>query len=93
GKWTTGNYEKKRQPEFVYYYPRYFEIRAYTDHEEIWNVNETPPVKQKPLEITKNKPEVKKRRNLNEQLNGQNRQNDTGMNPTRSTENNPFLSR
>ena len=56
-------------------------------------MNETPPVKQKPLEITKNKPEVKKRRNLNEQLTRQNRQNDTGMNPTRSTENNPFLSR
>lgn len=63
GVWTTGNYEEKRQPEEVYYYPRYYEIRAYTDHEESWNVHEVPIIQQKPLEITKNKPEEKKRRN------------------------------
>src|SRR5690606_36349334 len=31
GEWTTGNYEEKRQPEIVYYYPGKWTIRAYTD--------------------------------------------------------------
>lgn len=67
GEWTAGNYEKGRQPEMVYYYPREFEVRAYTDHEESWNLLALPLDKQKPAEITKNKPEEKKRRNLNEE--------------------------
>ncbi len=65
GIWTTGDYTKKRQPEMVYYYPRSYDIRAYTDHEESWNILELPLDKQKPLEITKNKPEERKKKNLN----------------------------
>lgn len=65
GKWTTGNYEKGRQPENVYYYPGKFVIRAYSDHLEDWNIHSTPVIKQKPLEITTNKPKEKKRRNPN----------------------------
>ncbi len=79
GEWTTGDYEKNRQPEMVYYYPRAYEIRAYTDHEESWNVTELPLDKQKPLDITKNKPEEKKRRNLNEER--QQQQNQRGGSP------------
>lgn len=95
GKWTTGNYEKKRQPEKVYYYPRTYEIRAYSDHEESWNINEVEATKQKPLEITKNKPEQKKRRNLNQERNTQNQRNATGTeaNTDPLTRNNPFLQR
>lgn len=81
GEWTTGNYEEKRQPEEVYYYPRYYEIRAYTDHEESWDINEVPITQQKPLEITKNKPEEKKRRNPEADR--------TSTSSSRST--NPFL--
>lgn len=65
GVWTTGNYEEGRQPEKVFYYPGMFVIRAYSDHSEDWNVLATPVANQKPLEITKNKPEEKKRRNPN----------------------------
>ena len=79
GEWTTGDYEKGRQPERVYYYPGAYEIRAYTDHEESWDVTELPLDKQKPLEITKNKPEEKKRRNLNEERERQ--QNQRGGSP------------
>lgn len=79
GEWTRGDYEKNRQPEMVYYYPREYEIRAYTDHEESWNVTELPLDKQKPLDITKNKPEEKKRRNLNEER--QRQQNQRGSSP------------
>ena len=68
GIWTTGNYELKREPEIVYYNPKLYEIRAYTNHEESWDINEQPFYKQKPLEITKNKPEEKKKkRNRNEE--------------------------
>ncbi len=65
GVWTTGNYEEKRQPEEVFYYPGKFAIRAYSDHLEEWNVHSAGVIQQKPLEITKNKPEEKKRRDPN----------------------------
>ena len=68
GEWTTGNYQKNRQPEKVFYNPKMYEIRAFTNHEESWDLDETPFYIQKPLEITKNKPEEKKKtQNRNEQ--------------------------
>ncbi len=67
GEWTTGDYANKRQPEMVYYYPRAYEIRAFTDHEESWNLQALPLHQQKPLDITKNKPQERQRRNLNEE--------------------------
>lgn len=75
GVWTTGNYEEGRQPEKVFYYPGKFVIRAFSDHLEDWNVKETPVFNQKPLEITTNKPEEKKRRNPNLEREQQQRQN------------------
>ena len=65
GDWTTGDYEASRQPETVCYYPGKFVIRAFADHLEEWDINSRLPVAQKPLEITKNKPEEKKRRDPN----------------------------
>ena len=75
GLWTTGNYEELRQPDKVYYYPGKFVIRAYSDHIEEWDLNAVPEIKQKPLEITINKPQEKKRRNLNEERQQQQQQN------------------
>lgn len=74
GEWTTGDYYTKRQPEMVYYLPKMLDIRAYTDHEEDWNLMNLPLNKQKPLDITKNKPEEKKKRNLNREREEQERQ-------------------
>ncbi|MGI6519731.1 MAG: Ig-like domain-containing protein [Fermentimonas sp.] len=75
GVWTTGNYEEQRQPEEVYYYPGLFTIREYSDHSESWDIRSKPVIEQKPLEITTNKPQEKKRNpNLdrqNEQRQGQ----------------------
>lgn len=65
GKWTTGNYEEGRQPEDVFYYNGKFVIRAYSDHLEEWNINSAPLIRQKPLEITINKPEERRQRNPN----------------------------
>ena len=66
GKWDTGNYDEKLQPEKGYYYPRPIELRAMFEYEQDdWNIN-LAPEKQKPLEITKQKPErqrVKRNRN------------------------------
>ncbi|MDH6357682.1 Ig-like domain-containing protein [Parabacteroides sp. PF5-9] len=56
GKWDTGNYAEKLQPETVYYYPKFFEIPLNWQVEETWNVLDTPIERQKPLDITKNKP-------------------------------------
>ncbi|MDR1631920.1 MAG: Ig-like domain-containing protein [Dysgonamonadaceae bacterium] len=61
GKWDTGNYENHLQPEKVYYYPNLIELpRKNTDLESEWNIREIPVDKQKPLDITKNKPAQKK---------------------------------
>jgi hypothetical protein len=59
GQWDTGNYAENRQPEPVYYYPGFFEIKKYWSFEQPWNITELPVDKQKPLEITKNKPKEK----------------------------------
>lgn len=71
GKWDTGNYAEKRQPEKVFYSPKLYEIMQNWKVEETWDVYATPLKKQKPLEITKNKPKenIKKKRNYKEEGN------------------------
>lgn len=62
GIWDTGKYSEKRQPEKVYYYPKQLDVLVNWETEEFWDVLLTPLDKQKPLDITKNKPkEVTKR--------------------------------
>lgn len=58
GRWDTGKYEEKRQPETVYYYPKFFKIMQNWQVEETWDLTLTPLKKQKPMDITKNKPKV-----------------------------------
>lgn len=60
GKWDTGSYEKRMQPEECYYYPRVLDLRALFEYQQDdWDIN-YPLEKQKPLEVTKQKPEVEK---------------------------------
>ena len=59
GQWDTGNYKNKLQPEPVFYYPDFFEIKQNWEIEQSWNIHAVPIEKQKPLEITKNKPQQK----------------------------------
>lgn len=56
GKWDTGDYSEMKEPEMVNYYPKTFEIKAFWDITEDWEIGILPLDKQKPLEITKNKP-------------------------------------
>ncbi len=51
GKWDTGDYLLKRQPEQVYYSPESIRLRANWTKEETWNVNVVPLLKQKPTGI------------------------------------------
>ncbi|WP_165021164.1 Ig-like domain-containing domain [Dysgonomonas sp. ZJ279] len=59
GKWDTGDYFKNLQPEMVYYFDKYWDVKANWEVEEDWTINDLPLDKQKPLEITKNKPQEK----------------------------------
>lgn len=59
GKWDTGNYADKQQPEEVYYYPGVIEVMQNWKVTQTWDVKGKPVDKQKPLDITKNKPKEK----------------------------------
>lgn len=66
GEWDTGDYNADRQPEKVYYYPKEVECKAKWDVTTRWNVAATPATSQKPMAITKQKPDKeKKQRNRN----------------------------
>jgi len=57
GVWDTGNYGEKLQPEPVYYYPTVLEVMQNWEQEvSDWNILSLPQEKQKPMEVTKNKP-------------------------------------
>lgn len=61
-KWDTGSYEDKLQPEEVYYYPRMLDLRALFEYEQDdWDIK-APLNTQKPLEITKQKPDKEKKK-------------------------------
>ena len=53
GKWDSGDYSKKRQPEVVYYYPKKMTLMANWEFEEKWDYKEVPLLKQKPVELLK----------------------------------------
>lgn len=80
GKWDTGLYINKLQPENVYYYPGFFEIKKYMEWEQSWNITQLPIEQQKPLEITKNKPVQKRTRRNNEDQRNTNTRNTTNRN-------------
>ena len=61
GVWDTGNYEEKRQPEEVYYFPKVWEMKANFEFEETWDIHAVPLDKQKLDEIKKQKPDEAKK--------------------------------
>ena len=48
GKWTTGDWLSKRQPEPIYYYPNRLKLRANWDFEESFDHLAIPQVESKP---------------------------------------------
>ena len=68
GKWDTGDFEKGIQPERVSYYHHSLDLRALFEYsQDDWDIN-APLNEQKPLEITKQKPD-KERRKTNRNAN------------------------
>lgn len=67
GKWDTGEYAADLQAETTYYYPEKIECKAKWDLNLTWNPKARSLERQKPMEITKQKPEKEKtikKRNL-----------------------------
>lgn len=60
GKYDTGNYDLRLQPEETFYYPGAINLKKNWDIEQTWNIFERPVDMQKPEAIKKNKPERKK---------------------------------
>ena len=60
GKWDTGNYAQGVQPEEVFYFPKPIKLKAQWDMEQEWDVRGIERTKQKPLTITKQKPDKEK---------------------------------
>ena len=60
GVWDTGNYKEGLQPEEVFYFPKPISLKAMWDIEQDWEVRSIEKTKQKPMEITKQKPDKKK---------------------------------
>lgn len=59
-EWDTGDYSEGIQPEEVFYFPKPIEVKAKWDIEQDWNIRSIEVCKQKPLAITKQKPDKKK---------------------------------
>lgn len=55
GKWDTGDYDLRLQPEQVYFYPEKITCKAKWDMTVSWNPTEKPLYQQKPADITKQK--------------------------------------
>ena len=81
GIWDTGIYAEHQQPEKVYYFNDAFTISKYGTLEQDWNIKQIPVEKQKPLDITKNKPAAVKPKRTDQQQQGQNRQGTTNSSP------------
>lgn len=60
GKWTTGDWAEKRQPEPVYYFPAKLTLRANWDFEEIFDYLARPQLDSKPRELIKDAAATKK---------------------------------
>lgn len=61
GKWDTGDYDLKLQPEQVYFYPEKITCKAKWDMTVNWNPTEKPLYQQKPADITKQKADKEKK--------------------------------
>jgi len=53
GKWDTGDFTTKQQPEEVYYYQKKLTLMANWEFEETWDYTKLPLLQQKPVELMK----------------------------------------
>lgn len=60
GVWSTGLYAGAFPPERVFYFPKPIQVKAKWDVEQDWAPLEIPRIGQKPIDITKQKPDKAK---------------------------------
>ena len=60
GVWSSGDYRSSLQPEQVFYFPKPITVKAKWDIEQDWSPLSIPRLEQKPIEITKQKPDKEK---------------------------------
>lgn len=60
GVWDTGDYDRRRAPEEVFYFPVAITVRANWDIEQVWRPDEVPLTKQKPRELVKQQEDKEK---------------------------------
>ncbi|MGN1375777.1 MAG: Ig-like domain-containing protein [Prevotella sp.] len=60
GMWDTGEYNSLTQPEKTCYYPNKIECKALRDYTISWHPDALPGERQKPMAITKQKPDAEK---------------------------------
>ena len=53
GKWTTGSWEHKQQPEPIYYFPQKIQTKSNWDFEEEWDYQAVEQLQAKPRELIK----------------------------------------
>lgn len=89
GVWDTGDFYKDLQPEMVCYSPKEFKIRAYSEHfeDDAWVIDPSTLANQKPMEITKQKPEEKEARRKKMEEREQSNQQDNQMGQGRNSNN------
>lgn len=61
GKWTTGEWTSRRQPETIYYFPDKLQTKSNWDFEEEWNYLAVPQTEAKPKELIKASMAAKKK--------------------------------
>jgi uncharacterized protein (DUF2141 family) len=60
GIWDPGDYQHGIMPEETYYYPTQLNLRALWDVEQDWDIHALPLTRQKPIQVTKQKPDKEK---------------------------------
>ena len=61
GQWDTGDYASGLQPERVYYFGKPLPLKARWDLRQAWDIRAVDVARQKPMAITKQKPDKEKK--------------------------------
>ena len=61
GQWDTGDYASGLQPERVYYFGKPLPLKAQWDLRQDWDIRAVDVARQKPMAITKQKPDKEKK--------------------------------
>lgn len=93
GEWDTGDFYQELQPEMVCYHNEVIEIKTNFELTKVWHVDPSTLPKQKPLEVTKNKPQERDSKRKQLEREEQKKQEERSGNRNTSNPNDPYGSR